>query len=77
MKQLGNLAIVCAKRPEVLMQIHNGEVSVHVGAGPGRTSMVTAWDNDEEISKIVYELNFGKYHAAQHRPTQTGKEKAA
>ena len=31
MKQLGNLAIVCAKRPEVLMQIHGGIVTVHVG----------------------------------------------
>ena len=34
MKQLGNLAIVCAKRPEVLMQIYGGEVAVHVGTGP-------------------------------------------
>ena len=36
MKQLGNLAIVCAKRPEVLMQIYGGDVAVHVGAGPDR-----------------------------------------
>jgi len=26
MKQLGNLAMVCAQRPDVLMQLHNGEV---------------------------------------------------
>ena len=36
MKQLGNLAIVCAKRPDVLMQLHSGQVAVHVGEGPDR-----------------------------------------
>ncbi len=61
MKQLGNLAVVCARRPEVLMQVHGGEVSVHVGAGPERTVMHTTWDNDTEISRVIYELNFGKY----------------
>ena len=61
MKQLGNLAIVCAKRPDVLMQIHGGLVSVHVGQGPDRASMCAAWDDDEQISRIIHELNFGKY----------------
>ncbi len=36
MKQLGNLAMVCAQRPEVLMQLHNGQAAVYVGAGPDR-----------------------------------------
>lgn len=61
MKQLGNLAIVCARRPEVLMQLHNSEVVVFVGAGPERATLHTAWDNDAEIGRIIYELNFGKY----------------
>lgn len=61
MKQLGNLAIVCAQRPEVLMQIHGGIVTVHVGCGPERASLHTAWDDDAGVSHIVYELNFGKY----------------
>ena len=61
MKQLGNLAIVCANRPEVLMQLHDKHVSVHVGEGPERTVFCTAWDNDDGINKIIYELNFGKY----------------
>ena len=61
MKQLGNLAMVCARRPEVMMQLHGGKVSVFVGAGPERAVMDSAWDNDAEISRIVHELNFGRY----------------
>lgn len=40
MKQLGNLAVVCAQRPDVLMQIYGSEVSVHVGEGPERAVLV-------------------------------------
>lgn len=61
MKQLGNLALVCARRPEVLMQLYGGTVSVHVAAGPERTALHTEWDNDAEIERIIRELNFGKY----------------
>ena len=60
MKQLGNLAVVCAKKKDVLLQIHNGVVSVHDGAGPTRETATAIWDDDEAISAIVYELNFGK-----------------
>lgn len=35
MKQLGNLALVCARRPETLMQIYGGQVSVFVRYRPG------------------------------------------
>ena len=61
MKQLGNLAMVCAQRPEMLMQIHAGTVSVYVGEGPERAVLSTAWDDDEAINKIVHDLNFGRY----------------
>ena len=54
MKQLGNLSIVCAKRPDVLMQVYGGRVSVHVGEGPERARM---------IQLIIRELNFGRYAA--------------
>lgn len=59
MKQLGNLAVVCARRPDVLMQLYNGIVSVHFGTGPNRKTVSAKWDDDTEISSIVYELNFG------------------
>ena len=65
MKQLGNLAIVCANRPGVLMQIYGGKVAVHVGAGPDRAVMFTTWDDDAEITRIIHELNFGKYKSKE------------
>ena len=43
MKELGNLAIVCARRPEVLMQVNDGMVAVYVGAGSGRAVLHSAW----------------------------------
>jgi hypothetical protein len=61
MKQLGNLALVCAQRQSTLLQIQNGTVSVFVGEGPDRDVLSTRWDNDAEISRMIYELNFGKH----------------
>ena len=60
MKQIGNLAVVCARQKDVLLQLHNGVVSVHYGAGPTRETAIARWDDDEAIRAIVYELNFGK-----------------
>lgn len=61
MKHLGNLAIICARRPEVLMQVYAGQVTVYTGTGPDRAALSAAWDDDPAISRIVQELNFGKY----------------
>lgn len=74
MKQLGNLAIVCAQRPDVLMQVYGGTVSVHVGEGPERATLFTPWDDDEMVQKLIRELNFGQY--ARHKE-ETAKEDAA
>lgn len=61
MKQLGNLAIVCAKRKDTLLQMLNGNVAIHLGEGPKRTVLSAEWDDDETISAMIHELNFGKY----------------
>ncbi|MGN0179480.1 MAG: hypothetical protein ACI4DY_08585 [Monoglobaceae bacterium] len=61
MKQLGNLVIVCAKRPDILLQIYDGYVSVYVGAGTERASMLAKWEDDEAINGFIYELNYGRY----------------
>ena len=60
MMQLGNLAIVCAKRNDVMMTLYQG--AVHVSAGNGCDAKVATapWDDNEKISEIVYKLNFGE-----------------
>ena len=60
MKQLGNLAVVCAAKGDVLLQIHNGIVSVHYGEGPTRETATAKWNDDEAIRAIVHDLNFSK-----------------
>ena len=72
MKQLGNLAVVCAHRPDVLMQIYGSEVSVHVGEGPERAVLSTKWDDDETIQSIIRELNFGRYASDSQRSRKEG-----
>ena len=61
MRQLGNLAIVCAGRSDVLLQIFQGQVTVHVGQGPERAMLCAAWDDDAQICRIIHELNFGQH----------------
>lgn len=61
MKQLGNLAIVCAKRKDTLLQMLNGNVAVHLGSGSDRAVLSAEWDDDDKISAIIHELNFGRY----------------
>ena len=58
MKQLGNLAIICAQRPELLMQLRGWLVLVQV---KNRAAMEAAWDDDARIEKMIYELNFGAF----------------
>ena len=60
MKQLGNLAIVCAKRRDTLLQVINGRISVHVGYGPDRETLSADWRDDEKIMEFIMELNHGR-----------------
>lgn len=61
MKQLGNLAIVCATRKDTLLQMQSGNVAVHLGDDPNRAVLSAEWDDDDTITAIIHELNFGKY----------------
>lgn len=61
MKQLGNLAIICAQRKDVLLQMLGGTVCIHLGIGPERSVLSAEWDDDTKINTIIHELNFGKY----------------
>lgn len=59
MKQLGNLAIVATNHKECLLQIHDEEVTVHVGRPSERKSITCNVWNDAYIDKIIAFLNFG------------------
>lgn len=76
MKQLGNLALVCARRPEIAFQVFSGTATVFVGQGPQRAALSSAWDNDEMIRQIIQELNFGKYASKQAAEMQQLNEAA-
>ena len=60
MKQLGNLAMVCAKRRDTLMQVLDGSVTVHVGHGPAKESFTMDWQDDEKVFALILELNHGR-----------------
>ncbi len=59
MKQLGNLAIICAQRKDVIMNLENGVVSVSAGNRPDVHSLSVEWDDDVGIANIIRALNFG------------------
>ena len=61
MKQVGNLAVACALRPDLLMQIYGGDVTVYIGHGPSRAVITAKWDDDAKINIIIHEINFGKF----------------
>ena len=69
MKELGNLAIVCARRPEVLMQVHDGMAAVYVDTGSGRAVLHSAWNDDAGVRRVIHELNFGSYAQREMAPS--------
>lgn len=59
MKQLGNLAIVCARRGDVILMVIEGEVRVYPQDDASLTPpFAAAWDDDVAISRIIHDLNF-------------------
>ena len=60
MKQIGNLAIVCARRKDVTLRIEQGRVKVLL-SGTYAPAFSADWDDDETILSVIHELNFGRY----------------
>ena len=77
MKQLGNLAIVCAQRQDVLLQVLNGKVTVHAGKGSNKDVFYALWDDDRKINEMVYELNFGRFAPSKEERLCTTKQATA
>lgn len=64
MKQIGNLAIVCAQRRSVQFAMENGEARVTIRSFPGCSSYYFRWNDEKKIAEVIHELNFGKYKEA-------------
>lgn len=61
MKQIGNLAIICARRKDVSLRIEQGSVMVLLNGTYAPTVFSADWDDDETILSVIHELNFGRY----------------
>ena len=59
MKQLGNLAIVCAHRKDVTLRIERGRVMVLLDGTYAPTAFSANLDDDETILSVIHELNLG------------------
>ena len=59
MKQIGNLAIVCAQRKDVALRIEQGRAMVLLDGTYAPTAFSADWDDDETIMAVIHELNFG------------------
>lgn len=59
MKQLGNLAIICARRADITMTTQSGMVSVR--SDSTSETMSSPWDSDKKIERIIREVNFGAF----------------
>ena len=60
MKQIGNLAIVCARRKDVTLRIEQGRVMVLLDGTYAPTAFSADWDDDQTILSVIHELNFGQ-----------------
>ena len=56
MKQIGNLAIVCARRKDVTLRIEQGRVMVMLDGTYASTAFSADWDDDETILSVINEL---------------------
>ena len=61
MKQLGNLAIVCAQRKDTILQIHDGKVEIRFDHDYDWENLKANWDDDEKIMEFIMALNHGRF----------------
>lgn len=61
MKQIGNLAVVCAKRPDLIMTVKGGRVYISMASEANRMIFCADWGDDAEINGVIHHLNFGRY----------------
>ncbi len=54
MKQIGNLAIVCARRKDVTLRIEQGRVKVLLSGTYAPAAFSADWDDDETILSVIH-----------------------
>ena len=60
MKQIGTLAIVCARRKDVTLRIEQGRVMILLDGTYAPMALSADWDDGDTILSIIHELNFGR-----------------
>ena len=50
---LAELVMVCAKRQDVLLQIFDGFVSVYIGSGPARATMIANCEDEKAVIGLI------------------------
>ena len=74
MKTMSNffeLVSVCAKRKDILLQIYDGYIVIHVGEGTNRAYMTAKFGNEEKCKEILHEIKDGKYAKGKLRTVKT------
>ena len=56
MKQIGNLAIVCARRKDVTLRIEQGRVKVLLSGTYAPAAFSADWDDDETILSVIHDV---------------------
>ena len=72
LKQIGNLAVACAHRRDVKMEVFDHGVIVRIWQPPREVTHSFQWDADNAISQLVYELNHGHYAIKVNYRPQAG-----
>ena len=77
MKQIGNLAIVCARRKDVTLRIEQGRVMVLLDGTYAPTAFSADWDDDETILSVNPRVEFRPLRPQKPMRTEEWQEKAA
>ena len=71
MSNFFELVSACAKREDILLQIYDGYIVIHVGEGTNRAYMTAKCGSEEKCKEILHEIKDGKYAKGKMRTVKT------
>jgi len=75
MKQIGNLAIIVSTRDNATIKIGHNIFRIEVRLPGSKFEEIQAsCDDEEEINRIIFELNFGKFKRIESENSHEKKE---